>query len=387
MSELIEQIRAAYRLEIEDASPLTKASDIPISFEAITLQWLTSVISQRQAGIEVLAFRLGPPDEGNTSRRRIFLQYNDVGTHAGLPTSVFCKATQRLASRMSVGIPGGVHAEVTFYNKIRPLLKIEAPECIWANYSTRSLNSIIVLHDLGQQVEFCTLATPMDRDRAQSQMALLATIHGQFYREADADAALAGLATWPAFFDRVQQLGLQQLCANGFQAAEAVIPRRLYMRWADIWPATLASVQRHQYLPHTLLHSDVHLRNWYVAANGGMGLNDWQGACRGHWSRDVAYAIATALPLERRRVLERDLLEYYLELLRAAGGPAMNLDEAWTCYRQQLFSALAWWTITLSPSADMPDMQPRESTLEMIKRISHAIDDLDALSSFKTSLR
>ena len=47
----------------------------------------------------------------------------------------------------------------------------------------------------------------------------------------------------------------------------------------------------------------------------------------------------------------------------------------------QLFTALAYWTITM-PSPDLPNMQPVDTTLEMIRRMSSAIDEYDALDSF-----
>ena len=126
----------------------------------------------------------------------------------------------------------------------------------------------------------------------------------------------------------------------------------------------------------------MHLKNWYVAANGEMGLNDWQCSCKGNWGRDLAYAISTGLAIDDRRAWERDLLRFYLDRLQAAGGPALPFEDAWRIYRQQLFSALAWWTGTLGQPPEAPKMQPKASSLEFIKRMTHAIDDLDALDSF-----
>ena len=113
-----------------------------------------------------------------------------------------------------------------------------------------------------------------------------------------------------------------------------------------------------------------------------MGLADWQCATKGHWSRDVSYAIACGLTVEDRRAWERDLLRYYLDRLQAAGGERISFDDAWTHYRQQMFHALSWWTVTLAPAADMPDMQPRDTSLEFLARITHAVDDLESLDSF-----
>jgi hypothetical protein len=170
---------------------------------------------------------------------------------------------------------------------------------------------------------------------------------------------------------------------QGFLDAEWVVPPQLYRRFDEIWPATAASVERHNQLPHTLAHGDVHLKNWYIAGNGQMGLSDWQCCHRGHWGRDFAYTISTALTIDDRRAWDKDLLRYYLERLRAAGGPKVEFNEAWLHYRQQLMSALTWWTVTLSPPAGMPDMQPKDITLEFIRRIATAIDDVDALASFR----
>jgi hypothetical protein len=110
-----------------------------------------------------------------------------------------------------------------------------------------------------------------------------------------------------------------------------------------------------------------------------MGIGDWQSSGRGHWARDVTYTVSTALAITERRQLEQDLLRYYLDQLQAAGGPKLPFAEAWDHYRQQLLSALAWWTMTLTPGRDMPDMQPRDTTLAFIERIGAAMDDLDTL--------
>ena len=50
-------------------------------------------------------------------------------------------------------------------------------------------------------------------------------------------------------------------------------------------------------------------------------------------------------------------------------------------YRQQMFAALAWWTGTLGQPPDAPAMQPQETSLEFIKRMAVALDDLDCLDS------
>jgi hypothetical protein len=77
-----------------------------------------------------------------------------------------------------------------------------------------------------------------------------------------------------------------------------------------------------------------------------------------------------------------DLLRYYHEQLQQATGRTIPFDGMLDECRRQLFTVLAYWTITLNPAPGMPQMQPRNITLEFLHRIATAMDDLDALGSF-----
>jgi hypothetical protein len=381
MSELVARIQAAFEQDrTRRYEPVHRASQLPLSYEAITDEWLTDVLCRGHPGAAVTGHELSAPDSGSSNRRRIAVSYNDAGRRAGLPASLFCKASHELSNRLVLGMSGAAHCEVTFYNHVRSLLSIEAPQPYFAALDPQSFNSIVVLKDLSSDaLEFCSHRTVMTRARADSQIELLAALHGACYHRPELKAELVRFPTWSEYFQNTCAFGMEEGSNQGFRAAEEVIPPRLYRRYAEIWPATVASVERHDRLPATLAHGDVHLKNWYVAGDGRMGLSDWQCASRGHWGRDVAYALSTALTVEDRRAWERDLLGYYIDRLQAAGGPALAFDEAWGHYRQQMMSALTWWTITLAPAPGMPDMQPRDITVEFIRRIATAIDDLDSL--------
>lgn len=383
MSNLIEQIQAAYASDQQRiADKVYSAAELPLSYEAITDEWLTDILCTQHVGAKVVGHRLDVADSGSSNRRKISLDYNEAGHIAGLPTALFCKASHGLTNRIALGVSGAAYSEVTFYNRIRPLLSMEAPQCFHAAFDPRSFNSIVVLDDLSQdrRTEFCSHRTVMTRTRAESQLALLGGFHGKGYQSAEIKAQLPLFTTWPEFFDNTLGFGMREGSEQGFLAAEEVIPPHLHRRHKEIWPATLRSVERHDHLPHTLVHGDVHLKNWYVAGSGEMGLSDWQGTTRGHWGRDFAYTLATALTVEDRRYWEQDLLRFYLDRMHASGGPVVDFNAAWDHYRQQLMTALTWWTVTLTPPPGMPDMQPRDITLEFIRRIATAMDDLESLS-------
>lgn len=361
--------------------PLT-AEDLPLGYETITPQWLTLVLCGGHPGAEVTDVKLGPADEGTSSRRRLFLQYNDAGRAAGLPASIFCKSTHTLTARARIGVVGFGEAEVLFHRHLRPLLDIEAPRAWFANANPHTFNSIVMLRDMTGEVRFCEYTETRTRAQVEDQLGLVAKVHAQF---GGAHPRAAALHTWAEQFGHLANTPYRKACEVGFRQAEPVMPARLFAREAEVFPATLASALRHAELPEGVIHSDVHLRNWYVTREGRMGLNDWQCVCRGHWSRDLAYCISTALRIEDRRAWERELIGFYLDRLHAAGGPRIGFDFAWLHYREQLLGALAWWTGTLGQPRNKQDMQPPDVSMGFIERMAAAVDDVDALDAAAAS--
>jgi acyl-CoA synthetase (AMP-forming)/AMP-acid ligase II len=102
----------------------------------------------------------------------------------------------------------------------------------------------------------------------------------------------------------------------------------------------------------------------------------------GHWSRDLAYAISSCLDIEDRRNWENELIGRYLSVFAEHSGHQIPFDEAYLLYRQQIFAALQFWTITFTPSESMPDMQSSDIAIRNIERISTAVDDLDSIGAF-----
>ncbi|WP_068075721.1 phosphotransferase [Novosphingobium lentum] len=378
---LAERIDAAYAAEQADPRPPLTRADIPRAYEAITDAWLTDVVCRHVPGAAVIAHRLGPHDDGTNNRRRIHLTYNPEGAAAGLPASVFCKATFGLANRQMLGHSGGVLCEVTFHNEARPLLDIEAPRALLAAYDPVGFASIVVFEDFGEDATFCSEDTAVDADFARAQLDILARLHGRFHAAPELAGSLAVLPTWYERFHNLATFHLEESCEAGVDEAEAFLPPELFARRSEIWGATLRSLDALRPLPLTLCHGDVHLKNWYVRTGGTLGLGDWGVAHRGHWSRDLAYTLCTALTVENRRAWEHELVGYYLDRLAAEGGPRVAMDEAMRTFRLALPSAFAFWTLTLKPDPAFPDMQPAETARVFIERLGAAMHDHAALDA------
>ncbi|NKX56565.1 phosphotransferase [Arthrobacter mobilis] len=382
--KFIARVTKAYEADQQRLEIPLAVGELPLAYESITDEWLTDVLCANFPGAAVVGHRLGAPDNGSSNRRIIHLTYNEAGTAAGLPSALFCKASHDLVNRIVLGAANSASGEEFFYSQIRPQIEIEAPKSYFARVDDQSFNSMIMLEDLTGRSEFLNHASTISLQRAKSQIRLLAGLHAACHEGTELGAKAKNVQTWPEFFRKTLNMGMKEGSQAGFLGAEEVIPERLYARFDEIWPATVASVDDHKSLPYTLAHGDVHLKNWYVAGNGEMGLADWQCVSRGHWGRDLAYTLSTALTVEDRRQWERELIELYLDLMREAGAPVPDFNQAWDIYRRQLMTALTWWTICVEPPATMPDMQPRDTTMEFVKRIATAIDDLESLDSFRT---
>lgn len=379
-----EAIKAAYEAELDHDRPVTEPHEVPTSYRAITVEWLSKVMCRDVPGGAVTAFNLDARDDGSSNRRRIFLTYNEAAQEARLPSTVFCKAAETLENRIVLGVSDTALAEANFYNLVRPRIDFEAPAPRFARFDPKSFAYLIMMDDMAGKVHFPDERTTLTREQAEALVTTLSALHSRFYESPELGTETLPFKHWPKWWADMMSGApdFADFCDKGFEAAQDVLPPRLFQRRAEIWPATERSVARHLVLPRTLIHSDVHLKNWYITPENRMGLADWQLTTIGHWSRDFIFSTMTALTVEQRRDWLEDLLRLYLELMASKGVCALSFDEALRNVRQQMFTALAFWTITLRPTGDMPAMQPEHTTLEFLRRMGAAIDDYDALDAF-----
>lgn len=360
--------------------PEAAPGTVPFHAEAVTAPWITEVFAGVAPGARAETVKIVGGDDGSSVRRGIQVEWNDTGVMAGLPTRLFAKSTPTLATRLSAGM--AAPSEGRFLLEVRPSLDIEAPVCRYSGRDPDSGRSLHLFDDLTvtRGASFCQVDTVIGRAQAEGMIDTLATLHGSL-RQAAATDALAWLNTYEAFFEAGRRSGIQDGHEKALTKAAPVIPQRLMARRDEIWPAAARAAASHADHPRTVIHSDVHLGNWYITGDGRMGLSDWARVCRGLWARDVAYMLTAALSVENRRAWEHDLIDRYLGRVRGFGIDIAR-DDALRAYRQQTFTALLMWTPTLSPPPMLPDMQPERMSLAMIERICAAIDDHQALDSF-----
>jgi aminoglycoside phosphotransferase (APT) family kinase protein len=356
--------------------------DVPCSPDAITTEWLTAVLCGKVPGAVVTQVEVKPASAGTHERHRLVVSYNEQGRRAGLPGSMFTKSLPSVVTRMIGGFNGTARAEGRFYMELRPQLTLEAPVGYHAAFDLRTFAAILLLEDLvaTKSATFCNHRTYVSRRMAEDMIDLLAALHARFH----SDSAFATQYRWVAPYPRwftigAQKMDLEHYTRKAFDTASQVIPQSVLARRDAVWPAAMRALTVHESAPQGLLHSDVHIGNWYQTGAGKMGLCDWQCLARGHWSRDIAYAVTAALTPDDRRKWERDLLVRYLERFAALSGARLDFNESFQHYRDQMVHALLMWTITLCHSPLLPNMQPEETTLTMIERITTAMADLETI--------
>jgi hypothetical protein len=359
-----------------------RREDVPCSPNAITTEWLTAVLCSQIPEAAVTHVDVAPASSGTHERHRLILTYNDAGRRAGLPVSIFTKSLPSVVTRMIGGFNGTARVEGQFFMQLRPQLEIEAPVGYHAAFDRRTFASILLLEDLvaTKSATFCNYRTHVSRAMAEDMIDVLAALHARFYGERELATRYRWLAGYPRWFTvGAEKMSLEYYTRKAFEAASHVIPEKVLAKRDAVWPAAMRALAVHEGEGQGLIHSDVHIGNWYQTGAGKMGLCDWQCLSRGHWSRDVAYAITAALTPDNRRKWERDLLVRYLERFAGLTGTRLDFDESFRHYREQMVHALLMWTITLCHSPLLPNMQPEETTLTMIERITTAMADLETI--------
>jgi thiamine kinase-like enzyme len=364
---------------------LITAEAVPPSAEAITPQWLTSVLCRNVDGARVVDVEVIGGDNGTSARRALAVHYNDAGKQAQLPSRLFSKSTATLGSRLLLGITGITEGESVFYTTARRDLKLRSPQAYYAGYDAKTHRSMVLLEDMTTRNWTFpdSMKNRVSRQDADDMVAEMAAYHSALWDSPRFRTDLQKLRPAFAWQENLnRKVGFQKRTLTGLERARDVVPASLYDQRHRLYPAFMQSLARHRSHPETLLHQDLHLGNWLRDDDGRMGLYDWQCVARGHWALDYSYALAGALDTHDRREWQVDLLKLYLQRLRDNGVTTVpTFDEAWLAYRQQPLHGLAFGLFTLGGSRFEPELQPRDYTIAAIKRISQHVADLDSISA------
>jgi Phosphotransferase enzyme family len=360
---------------------LRARADVPRNGTDLNEEWLTDVLCHEHPGARVVSFSTPGGSVGTSTRTALRVTYNDAGQAAALPTELFTKTTAAFSQRLVLGGGEVLHGESQFFLTFRPKVDMEAPQGYWGGVDESSWRSMILMEDIAatKGAIFIKPTTPLTRGQVEDVLRNMAAYHGVWWQAPELEILKKPI---DHYNNVANFMDFEGRCAVGMERAKSVIPARLHGQADRLWAGTQKGLEiATEVLPPTLLHGDSHVGQTYITRDGRMGLTDWQATLQGGWAYDFAYFVGSACEPADRRRWEKELLEHYLEALDEAGGQAPGFDEAWLRYRQTLFYPYSAWAFTIGRAFYQPKMQPTDTCLAIIKRLSTAIDDHDSFEA------
>lgn len=352
------------------------ARDIDIRSDPrqIDAPWMNAVLDRAgvNAGATVTACVFeGFVGTGQTGcNARFTLTWDDS---RGRPASVMGKFPSQDATARSTGFAGGAYVtEWNFYNRIAPTVRVRAPRCYHAALDLEAQQFCLIMEDLSgsQQGDQFVGLTMQEAELAIEQAVLL---HAPRW----GDPTLPEMAAQPS---------TQAERSERLQLIYSMLLPAFLDRLGDRLDTPIAQIVRDfdpcvgrwaqgTGTPQTVVHYDFRPDNFLFARSPDappLVVVDWQTANEGLGMVDVAYMIAGSFTPERRREVERQLVDSYLHTLRAAD-VQYDSEVAWRDYR---FASL-WGLIITVLATSMAARTERGDDLFVMMATQHGYQALD----------
>lgn len=295
--------------------------------EQISADWLEAVIGANCEGATLQNAEPTGGHDGMTDRRQWALSWNGAGRAAGLPRSVFIKATpSQPYLRETLSMLHMAEAEVRFYNELRDEIPHLAPQAFhgrsWAG--GRFILVLETLEDRGLKPYW--LHHDCSFEHANAVLKALAELHAKYWDSPRFESDLAWVRP------RTLKYGAKWHEASYVQSRREYLETDLGQSLPDdvrelhaLWSERFRDVYTWwDSLPLTLIHGDSHLGNTFAYPDGKAGMFDWQVIFRSPSMREVTYFIMSALTQAQRMAFEDKLISAYLAALKSHG---VDLDE------------------------------------------------------------
>jgi Ecdysteroid kinase-like family len=301
--------------------------------------------------------------------RIIRLRPTYAGNQAGAPTTILLKTcrTDR-ASLWGKGNP-----EVTFYSNVAPLKSSRRiPRCFDAHWNAETKAWHLLLEDLTEtHVIATTWPLPPTIEQCERVVEGLAQVHAEWW---DDPRLGVSVGTWTdaAALER-HILTLRERFARFVDEVGDRLPderRDLYQRLFDAAARLSARYQTHRNI--TVIQGDSHVWNCLLPMDGGADVRffDWDCWRIDTGSDDLAYMIAMHWYPDRRRRLERHLLDRYHAALLAYGVSGYGRSDLDDDYRLSVLWQITW------PIHQASIKIPPVIWWNNLERIFLAVDDL-----------
>jgi hypothetical protein len=347
------------------------ATPIVLDAAGLTPEWLGDVL-----GAPVADLAVEPIGTGQIGTcYRLGITWGDGAAPRGLPDRMVAKLPAADPGLRDM-LAGAYRGEVRFYTEIAPTVAVAVPALHHAAMADSGGGFTLLLQDLapwrqGDQIAGCT------PEQVHDAVVNLAGLHGPRWCDPallDVDglslngppeAAMLAEVYAPAVDTFLADLG------DLLDPADGDVVRRT-AEVVESWALDRAD----RFAP---VHGDYRLDNLLFPESGrGVCAVDWQTLSLALPARDVAYAVATSLPIEGRREHEAALVAAYHDALGRHGVTGYSRETAWDDYRFSMIQGplVAVLGCVYGTRTDRGDAM----FAAMVRRSCAAIRDLETLT-------
>jgi thiamine kinase-like enzyme len=301
--------------------------------------------------------------------RRLRLEYE--GSADDAPSSVILKMGHLGSADRS---PTTNAHEIAFYRDVAPALPGRVvPRCFEAVEVTDTSAWHLLLEDLTDSHFIATeWPLPPTLTQCESIVQAWARFHAAWWDDPRLGRSVGKWSDAQGWEQPLRSLAAQVVWFTD-RFGELLSPERrdLYQRLFDRAPDLLTRYSSHRNL--TLIHGDAHWWNCFVPRHGGddgVRLIDWEDWSIDTATDDLAYTMAMLWYPDRRRRIERPLLDRYQEALLVQGVGGYDRQALDDDYRLSVL-----WLI-MRPVAQAANNIPPRVWWPNLERIFLAVDDL-----------
>ena len=300
----------------------------------VTQAWLQQTLGDKIPGAILDNLIVEDEHSGMTDRKKWSLEWNRTGQEAGLPKTIFVKATPEIPyHRETLSVLHMHTLESNFYKQIQPEIPDLAPPAYYAE-SYPGGRFLILLEDL--ESSDCKPYWVKDNasiEHIKAVAVALAKLHAKYWESDRLQGDLSWVRPrtcrfgWPWLRDKMPPLREKFI-----EMADADILPEDVKQVLDLWGEhAVKTFEYLETLPHTVLHGDSHIGNTFSYPDGRAGLFDWQVMFSGHGLRDYAYFFFSAINNDDRKKYEKEVFELYIDTL-AEHGVTLDKNSAWDLY-------------------------------------------------------
>lgn len=343
----------------------------------LTVAWAQQIVDKHAAGVIVAKVDVVAVDVGTTTRVCVAVDHNGP---SALPSRWFVKLPSLAwRARMITALPRLLQTEVRFYNELAEAVPLSMPVCLAAQ-SRFGRGSTLVLADVAEFDGVPSAASDtLTFEQASLVVNQLACSHARFWNNVHLDPKYRWLAGPIRLLEDALGTALAvPLMKRGLMQAGAHIPSALHAPAMHYARHRRSAMRFLSDAPKTLVHHDCHPGNlFWNKSRSKVGFLDWQLVRIGEGVSDVAYFLSTALSVETRRLYEAELLVKYAQTLADNGVAGVDNTRLVQRYRAHLAYAFEAMVVTLAVGG----MMNVDCNLELIRRTSAAVEELDAFSA------